>query len=380
MKSKILIFIDWYVPAYRAGGPIRSVFNIVQTFDDEFDFYIVCSDKDLGENKPLGTIISNQWQDNQNAQVIYLDAESQNSIKYIEIINEITPDCIYLNSLFSKKFTLLPLKSIKQNQYKGLVIIAPRGMFGKGALNIKPLKKKLFFLYAKLTGLFKNVMWHASTSLEKEEISAIFNSSKINIAENIALLPELNAIENFTESPVNNILFLSRVSVKKNLRLLVDALTLSKHKSAIKLTIIGGVEDQNYFDECCKIMQENNVHFDFKGALPQHELSSYFLNSKVFVLPTLHENYGHAIIESMSYGLPVVISQYTPWRDLQSKGAGYDLPLEPLKFAQAIDELIEMPTIDYLNLKKRARDYAESVLNNPAIIEANRKLFNTNSA
>ena len=65
-------------------------------------------------------------------------------------------------------------------------------------------------------------------------------------------------------------------------------------------------------------------------------------------LPTQHENYGHAIVESWAYGCPVLISDNTPWRNLESELVGWDISLdEPKKFEAAIYELLKMDTLTY---------------------------------
>jgi glycosyltransferase involved in cell wall biosynthesis len=45
------------------------------------------------------------------------------------------------------------------------------------------------------------------------------------------------------------------------------------------------------------------------------------------VLPTLGENFGHAIFESLAAGRPVLISDQTPWRNLKQDFAGWDIAL-----------------------------------------------------
>mgnify|MGYP006147831041 FL=1 len=145
-NSKLLIFIDWYVPAHKAGGPIRSVYNLVQTFKDEMDIYIVTSTRDLGEEIELEGIVKNEWTTQDGVKIIYLETAKQNVDFYKKIIKEISPSTFYLNSLFSKNFTLLPIQAYGQLGLKTKLIIAPRGMFSKGALAIKPIKKKLFFI------------------------------------------------------------------------------------------------------------------------------------------------------------------------------------------------------------------------------------------
>src|SRR4051812_27875022 len=48
-RKAVMLFIDWFVPAYKAGGPIRSIANMVRNMSDEYAFYVVCGAKDLGE-------------------------------------------------------------------------------------------------------------------------------------------------------------------------------------------------------------------------------------------------------------------------------------------------------------------------------------------
>ena len=46
MKPKVLIFIDWYKPGFKAGGPIQSVSNIVSQLGKDYEFYIITRDTD----------------------------------------------------------------------------------------------------------------------------------------------------------------------------------------------------------------------------------------------------------------------------------------------------------------------------------------------
>ena len=45
-KPQVLVFIDWYKPYYKAGGPVRSMVNLVEHLSDRIDFHIVTSDRD----------------------------------------------------------------------------------------------------------------------------------------------------------------------------------------------------------------------------------------------------------------------------------------------------------------------------------------------
>ena len=55
-KNRILIFIDWFLPAYKAGGPIRSIANLVDHLSESFKFYIITGDRDLGDENSFNDI------------------------------------------------------------------------------------------------------------------------------------------------------------------------------------------------------------------------------------------------------------------------------------------------------------------------------------
>ena len=69
-----------------------------------------------------------------------------------------------------------------------------------------------------------------------------------------------------------------------------------------------------------------------------------FSSYDVFLFPTMGENYGHVIFEALSVGCIPIISDRTPWEEIQQKSAGFTLPLGEMKvFGQKIDEIIAMP-------------------------------------
>ena len=77
-QTKILVFADWYLPGYTAGGPIRSIANLVGKRD--YDLSIVTSDRDHGSSTAFRDLTFNKWvQGTYDARVIYLDDDHQSS-------------------------------------------------------------------------------------------------------------------------------------------------------------------------------------------------------------------------------------------------------------------------------------------------------------
>ena len=97
-KQKILVFIDWYLPGYRGGGPIQSCANLIAHLNDNYDFYVVTRDTDYCETQPYQGIKSNEWNTLSNGtKVFYI---SSDNVKASTINKIIKP----LNSLLRLMF------------------------------------------------------------------------------------------------------------------------------------------------------------------------------------------------------------------------------------------------------------------------------------
>ena len=53
IKPALVIFYDHFYPAYKAGGPIQSITNLVLNLQDTYNLSIICSAYDLNENHIL---------------------------------------------------------------------------------------------------------------------------------------------------------------------------------------------------------------------------------------------------------------------------------------------------------------------------------------
>ena len=93
-------------------------------------------------------------------------------------------------------------------------------------------------------------------------------------------------------------------------------------------------------------------------------------------LPTLGENFGHAIAEALAAGLPPVISDRTPWRDLDRHGAGTVLSLEePGKFADELDRFARLTAAEMREVRTACIAYAKAALADARVLADNRRLF-----
>lgn len=372
---RILVFAPYYLPGYKGGGPIRTISNIFNALEKDVEFSLVTSDRDLGDNAPYPNVPTNSWTKAGNHRIFYLSPENFLRTSH-EIISSFDGSTLYLNSFFSFQYSIIPLLIWKIKQKK-TILLSPRGEFSPGALVIKPLKKRLFISMSRLFNVYKNVIWHASSEHEATDIRNVFGpAASIRIAINISTPAANLNLEAHTKGSPLKLIFISRISPKKNLLGAIKLLT--NITSPVVFDIYGPVEDHDYWEQCQQAAAQlpSHVVFQYRGALHPDAISSTLMAYDLFLFPTLGENFGHVIAEAISAGLPVLISDQTPWRGLQEKGLGWEFPLnQPEKFKAAVSECLEKSPLEYHEWRKNIRAWALANIGNQDAIEQNRQLF-----
>lgn len=377
MKKKILIFIDWYLPGYKAGGPIQSVSNLVEQLKDEFEFSIITRDTDYMETTPYPGVKSNEWNTLSNGVKVYYISQDQLTRSNIRsLIRKSEFDSVYLNGIYSLYFTLIPLVYLRRKHDKK-VVIAARGMFSEGSLSVKKTKKQFFIRAVKVLKLFDHITFHATTEMEKQEIRAIFGDRiQIRTAANLPQRQNMEFHKRAKEAGKVRLVNVARIAPEKNLLYALHA--LKQVKEQVEFDFYGPVYDQHYWAECKLVLDElpQNVKANYKGSIDSKKVPELLKNYHFMFMPTTGENFGHIILQSLAASCPLIISDQTPWKKLQDKNTGWDLPLTDMSaFAEAIDTAARMWQPDYERMARNAFKQAEAYMNDPGIVEQNRHLF-----
>lgn len=378
MKKKVLIFIDWYLPGYKAGGPIQSVSNLVEHLKDEFDFYIVTRDTDYCETNPYPGIRSNEWNvQPDGVKVYYFSTDQLTRTNIKNLIRKTEFDQVYLNGIYSYYFTLIPLVYLRKKHNKR-IIIAARGMLSEGSMNVKKTKKQFFIRAVKVLKLFDKVLFHATTEVEKNEIRKVFGDKiEIKVAANLPAKSTGRPLaKRGKKSGMIRLVNVARIAPEKNL--LYALQVLKQVKTEVEFDFYGPVYDQQYWMECKLVLDElpQNVKASYKGSVESSKVPQVLESYEMMFMPTTGENFGHIILQSLSAGCPVIISDQTPWKNLAGKGIGNDLPLGRMDlFANEIDQAARMSQQEYDKVSGAAFEYAARYTEGPGIIEQNRNLF-----
>lgn len=376
-KLKVLILIDWFLPGNKAGGPVKSIYSLVKSLSHQIDFYVVTFNTDILSEKQYN-VQANCWTKCNGIDIYYFSHKNFSFRSLVKVLHSVNPDILYINSFWSYRCSILPLvlKKIRKINYP--IILSPRGMLISGALEIKSFKKKIFLWLSKILGLHHSIIFHSTSIEEFNSIKRLFPHQKIfNI-------PNLSYIQYDYQSITKSIgqlrlFFLSRISPIKNLDFAIKILnTLSlTSDQKIEMDIYGNNEDKEYFKYCKDLMKNlpENIIVKYKGTLSFEEVGKVIPQYHALFLPTKNENFGHSIVETMMCERPVLISDQTPWNDVEQYQAGFALPLNEDLFKDKIIQLLQLNNKDFQTMCKNARNYIQQKLDTQKIISEYIKMF-----
>ncbi|HHD81113.1 MAG TPA: glycosyltransferase, partial [Campylobacterales bacterium] len=164
-----------------------------------------------------------------------------------------------------------------------------------------------------------------------------------------------------------------------NLHYALSILKDTKIEESLIFDIYGPIEDKDYWLRCQQIFADmpDNITISYKGFVEPSMIQSTLGKYHLFFLPTKGENFGHAIVEAMQVGLIPLISNKTPWQDLESFTAGFSLSLEnPDSFSTAIRKVAQFDNEEFLIVSENVKKYITQKVNSDETLEKYKIFFN----
>jgi glycosyltransferase involved in cell wall biosynthesis len=382
-KQKIRIFTTshYFLPGYKSGGPVQTIVGMIELLGDQFDFYIFTLDRDWNDSVPYPKVQINNWNNVRKSKVYYAPRDTWTLTHIMHLIKSTLPDVIYLNSFFS----ILTIKTLLLFRFGFIpsipIVLAPRGEFSPGAIALKSLKKQVYLALTSRIGLYQPVtLWQASSSYEEQDIQrTIGKSVRIHIAPDVSPIKKVK--DKPSEKPSKQpgyirIAFLARITPMKNLTQAIEM--LGNIDGQVVFDIYGIIDDADYWNGCQKSIAKmpTNITITYHGAIPNTDVINKLVGYHFFLLPTLGENFGHAILEALTAGCPVIISDQTPWRNLQEKHIGWDIPLDDtLQWQQVLQQCVDMDNPQYQQISQKAYFYAIDHIQSSETKQQNIEIF-----
>ena len=369
--KKIFITLPWFLPAFRAGGPIQSVANLVKEFNEDVEYFIFCGDTDLN-GAELENIEVNTWvRFNEHTHVWYAGPE-RISNTLVQQVEALKPDILFIIGLFSWHYNMVPMIFCKGP----IKILSTRGMLHPGALSQKKWKKKAYLQLFKLLEYHYKVSFHATDEEEANYIKRYFGEpAKVFVAGNFP--KKVGLLQPLPKEPGTlKLLTIALISPMKNILWVLQA--LEKVVGNIQYDIYGPVKDAEYWDQCEEQASNlpENIKVIYHREIEPEKIKDALADAHVFVLPSKSENFGHAIYEALSAGRPVITSNNTPWNHLKEADAGINVFNEDTEeLANAINFFAEMNLDEMERWSRGAFDYAEKAVDVEGIREQYRVIL-----
>jgi glycosyltransferase involved in cell wall biosynthesis len=375
-RPTILTLLGPYWPAADANGPVQSILNLIRALTPEFEFKVVGRDRPYGSSVVATEVGTGRWFAHEGGQLRFESPSALNLPFFIKFLRDTPHDILYINSLFEREFAIVPLIAHRLLRNTRPTIVAPRGELNAGALRIKRTRKTAYLSLAKSIRLHSHVTFQATSNMELDEIRTSFPRRPIVVCPNIAPLRRPSQVLR-RAGEVLRIVYLSRIAEKKNLKVALDS--LAQVAAPVSFDIYGPISEQRYWDECQARIRSlpANISVSYRGEVANNDVPDKLAEYDLFFLPTAGENFGHAIVEALAAGVPVLISDCTPWKVLEPAYAGFDIPLGDVgRFARTIERFASFDSEQRRTFSDGAAAYIRRAIDPDRSVGMHRSMFN----
>lgn len=379
-KPTVLVAMGSMWPNAGANGPVQSCLNLVEALASDYEFKIIARDRPFDHHAPRPTIDAGVWVDCGGYSSFYVEPANFTPAYFGRLLAETPHDLVHLNGFFDREFTIPILVARRFADSRRPGLLSPRGEFAPEALQLKRLSKRLYLTGTRMSGLLNGIWLQATTIREREDIGgALPGFERIIVAPDILTNIKTEGGSRATrvkEKGRVKLVFVGRISPMKNLDFALSV--LSKVSAPAEYEIIGPVEDETLWRKCRELIQQAPSHITVRvrGTASQPEVRAMLRGADALFLPTRGENFGYAIVEALSEGTPVLISDRTPWNGVTTAGAGWALPLEDkVAFVRTVEVLADMDGAAWAAMSAAARRFADAHFGYEAAVAANRAVY-----
>lgn len=297
----------------------------------------------------------------ENAQVKFIPCgwKQRSAMKsaWNKLLQEIKPDVVHVNCCWMPQCSWAQLWAQKAG-YK--VVLSPHGMLEPWIMARHYWTRKFpaLLLYQKKAITKANCL-HATAESEKENLLKLGYNNRIKIIANGIDVENIEIKKEWTRK--KQILFLSRIHVKKGINFLLEAVAELKNELADYTIHIAGEGDEQYINQLKEQAKQLGIEsmVDFCGGAYGEKKWKLFREADVFVLPTHSENFGIAIAEALASGTPVITTNGTPWEGLNTLHCGWYTEVGTEATTQALRQFLQTSEEELEAMGKRGRKLIE---------------------
>lgn len=274
-----------------------------------------------------------------------------------KLLEEIRPDVVHVNCCWLPQCAWVQ-RWAQQQGYK--VVLTPHGMLEPWIIKHHYLTRKLpaLWLYQKRAVECADCL-HATAKSERVNLLKLGYNTRIAVVANGIDVEQIALKTSWQRT--KNILFLSRIHVKKGIEFLLEAVAALKAQLEDYTIRIAGEGEASYIDQLRRKTRQLGIDhmIAFCGGVYGDEKWRLFRCADVFVLPTYSENFGIVVAEALACGTPVITTIGTPWQDLEEMHCGWYTEIGARPTTQALEAFLKLTEQELENMGRNGRRLVE---------------------
>lgn len=271
-------------------------------------------------------------------------------------------DIVHQHSLWTSQSLITSI--LRKNGSK--TCIAPHGTLSEFALEKSKLKKEIALSLFERKNLSKSQALHATSEYEIEDFRRMGFKNPIAYIENGIGSKTFQEKGNgdFFKSKYNLpkdkkvLLYLSRITPKKGLDMLLPAISELENKFNDWVLIIVGNDEFNYQKEVENMIKILNLENKVFIIEPQFGSAKFdvFEASDFFILPSYSEGSPMVVVDALAYGLPVITTKSSSWKDLNDFKAGFWVGIDKEEIKSGLNGMINLSLQELTEYSENAKN------------------------
>ncbi len=337
---RILHVSAYYAPAFRYGGPPRSIHGLCRALIARgADVEVFTTDAD-GDGALAAHVTARR--EYNGVPVRYFDrswpSSPIGSRALKAALRAALPDAdvLHIHGLWNR---VVWAAAREARRARVPYVLSPRGMLEPAALAHRRIRKRLAWSLIERSTVDRAALLHATSEVEAETLGALHPRPPIVFVPNGVDLPP--ATPRVAGEPV--VVFLGRLHAIKRLDLLVDAFARLRASGRRAELVIAGPDEGGLRASLDARVPDAAPFITWPGALDDNGKHELLARAAALVLCSDSESFGLSVAEAMAAGVPVVVTRTCPWSDVERHGAGFWVEQTPDAIANALMRLLDYP-------------------------------------
>ena len=345
---RVLHVTPYFAPAFRYGGPPRSILGLCQALMEagvEIEVFTTTA------NGPEPLAAAPEGTEYDGVRVRYFPLawprRYWRASGLAAAIERALPsaDLVHVHGLWNMTGSAAVARARSAGRP---YVVSPRGMLQPAAMRRHRVLKTAAYWASERAHLSGAAFLHATSHLEQQQI-AKYGRSVVTIANGVApVAVSADVLEGVRERARIDagdevVLCLGRLHPIKRLDLLAAAFDIVHRARPRARLVIAGPDEDGYRARVEPLFTPVAAATRWLGAVDRETVAALFAASRTLVQCSDSESFGMSVAEALAAGLPVVVTNETPWPQVAALELGYVVAQEPVAIARGILEILERP-------------------------------------